>query len=52
MVKAVKKGNKSYFICEACGFAYSARELSEKCQEFCEKHNSCSLEITRHAVRI
>lgn len=43
--------SRVYFICESCGFKYEEREWAEKCQDWCSEHKSCSLEITRHAVK-
>ena len=39
------------FVCEKCGFKYDSAELAEKCEDFCAKNKSCSLEITKHAVK-
>lgn len=50
MVKELHRNNKILYICEACGFAYEQKEWAQKCQEWCEGHNSCNLEITEHAV--
>ncbi|MBI2176417.1 hypothetical protein HYU40_03675 [Candidatus Woesearchaeota archaeon] len=52
MVDSVTKRGKSYYVCQECGFAYETRELAQKCEEWCTKHHSCSLEITKHAVNI
>jgi len=52
MVKEIKKRNKIYYQCEICKFIYEDREWAEKCENFCRKHNSCSLEITNHAVQL
>ncbi|MBI2105824.1 hypothetical protein HYT56_03230 [Candidatus Woesearchaeota archaeon] len=52
MVKEIKKENKKYYQCEICKFYYKEKKWAEKCENFCKKHNSCSLEITRHAVEI
>jgi hypothetical protein len=51
MVKEIKKYGKIYFQCEECSFLYEKRRLAEKCEAYCKKHNSCSLEITRQAVK-
>lgn len=51
MVKEEVKKGKTYFRCEDCGFFYETRELAQKCQNFCEEHKSCSLEITKHAIQ-
>ena len=51
MVKEVKKGGKAYYVCEECNLAYRNKELAKKCQDFCKKYKSCSIEITKHAVK-
>ena len=51
MVKETRKNNLDYFICEECNFAYKEKSLAMKCEEYCKKHHSCSLEITKHAVK-
>jgi len=51
VVKEVKKGSKKLYVCEVCGLKYGEKVWAEKCEEFCFKHHSCSLEITSHAVR-
>ncbi|MBS3051955.1 MAG: hypothetical protein J4428_01100 [Candidatus Aenigmarchaeota archaeon] len=51
MVKEEIKNNKKYFVCEECGFAYKEKKLAEKCQNWCKEHNSCNIEITKHAVK-
>ena len=50
MVKELRKDNVTLYICEACGFSYKEKEWAEKCQKWCMQHQSCNLEITRHAV--
>ena len=52
MVKKIKKENKIYYLCEACKFFYKKKEIAEKCQKWCEEHNSCNLEIIKHAVQL
>ncbi len=51
MVKKIEKEGRIYFQCGECSFLYKEKELAEGCEDYCRKHNSCSLEITRHAVR-
>jgi len=48
MVKEVRRGSTTYYVCEACGFGYREREWAEKCQAWCEKYHSCNLEIMQH----
>jgi len=50
MVKKEKIKGKTYYQCEICKFYYKTREWAEKCEEFCDKHKACSIEITKHAV--
>ncbi|MEM4282755.1 MAG: hypothetical protein QW559_03550 [Candidatus Woesearchaeota archaeon] len=50
MVKKIRKDNKSYWQCEACGFYYSDSSTAERCEEWCRAHNSCNLEITKKAA--
>lgn len=50
MVKEIHKKNQKYYLCEACGFGYDDVQTAIKCENFCKDHNSCSMEITKHAV--
>ena len=52
MVKEVIIKEKKYFQCPVCSFYYKTKDFAQKCENFCNKHNSCSLEITKHAVKI
>lgn len=52
MVKEIKKDKTDYYVCEECGFAYKEKQLAKKCEEWCKKHNSCNIKITKYAVRI
>lgn len=47
----VKKDKKN-FQCEECGFSYKDKKWAQKCEDFCKKHKSCSIEITKHSVKI
>ena len=40
--------NKLY-RCKKCNFYYKDKNLAKRCYEYCKKHKSCSLEITKHA---
>jgi len=51
MVKQENNDGKRVFICEACGFAYATVPMAEKCEEYCISHRSCSLDITKHALK-
>lgn len=52
MVKEITDKQKTLYICEACGFSYKQKKWAVKCQQWCQEHHSCNLEITRHAVPI
>jgi hypothetical protein len=50
MVKEKKVDSQTLFFCERCGLGYVEREDAEKCEQWCKKTGTCSLEITRKAV--
>lgn len=50
MVKKIKDKGETLYICEVCHFAYEERAWAEKCQKWCQEHQSCNIEITAHAV--
>ncbi|MBI2647050.1 hypothetical protein HYW99_01110 [Candidatus Woesearchaeota archaeon] len=52
MVKIKIKNNKEYFICEECNFAYIDEDIAKKCEDWCRKHHSCNIEITKRAIRL
>ena len=52
MVKEIKKGNKKFYQCEICEFFYKEKQLAQKCQNWCNKHNSCNIGITKYSVQI
>lgn len=52
MVKQVEINDQTLFQCEACGFYYKERAIAQKCQDFCEKYQSCSMEFTKLAVQV
>jgi len=50
LVKEKRINNKLIFICGVCGLGYSDKETAEKCEEWCRKTGTCSIEITKKAV--
>jgi thioredoxin 1 len=50
MVKKIAQQSQTLYQCEACGFEYKEIENAQKCESFCNEHNSCSREIAKHAV--
>ena len=52
MIIEIKNKEKTYHMCEVCGFSYKEKICAEKCEDYCTKHNACSIEITSHAIQI
>lgn len=38
------------YTCPACGFKYAEKKWAEQCEAWCREHNSCNIEITKHAL--
>src|SRR3989338_575061 len=38
------------YTCSACGLKYEEESWAKKCSDWCTAHNSCNLEIIKHAV--
>ncbi|MBS3132810.1 hypothetical protein J4470_01615 [Candidatus Woesearchaeota archaeon] len=38
------------YQCSVCNFHYTEEKWAKECEDFCRKHSSCSLEITKHAL--
>jgi len=51
MVEKIKKDNQISFACSICKFRYKDNKTAEKCEDYCKKYKSCSLEITKLAIR-
>ncbi len=39
------------YQCRICHLKYKENKWAKKCQAWCEKYQSCNLEITKHALR-
>ncbi len=52
MVKEENFDNRIVYKCLKCGWMYEDKKWAEKCEDYCKKHNACSLEITKHAIKI
>jgi len=50
MVSEFKRKGEAVFVCEFCGFGYSDLDTAERCEEYCDTHGSCSLDITKKAI--
>ncbi len=44
----LKDSQGSMYTCPKCGYRYAEKAWAEKCEEWCEKHSSCNLEIIAH----
>ncbi len=51
MVGRKKINDVDYFQCSICKFFYKERQLAQKCEDFCRANKSCSLDITKYAVK-
>ena len=43
---------KIVYKCMKCGWLYYEKERAEKCESWCEKHNSCNLELAKYAIKM
>jgi len=50
LAKECKIDGRTLSCCEECGLGYVDKRTAEKCEEWCKKYRSCSLEITKKAV--
>jgi len=41
---------RTLFLCDVCGFGYLDVETARKCENWCRKTGTCSIEITEKAV--
>lgn len=51
LVSRSSYNGEEMYACEVCGFVYKVQEIAEKCESYCKEHNSCSIEITKQAIR-
>ena len=52
MVEETNLEGKIVFKCMKCGWIYRDEESAMKCQQWCEKHDSCDMELTRHSLKM
>lgn len=52
MVGMHRDDNKAekLFVCTECGLEYKDAEWAKKCTAWCKEHQSCNLDIIKHAV--
>lgn len=46
----IRDKSKKCYICEECEFAYLNKKKACECEEFCRKHKSCDIEITKFSI--
>lgn len=47
----MKKEKKQIYTCPECNFKYEDKVWADKCEAWCKKYKSCSIEITKHAIQ-
>ncbi|MEM2102469.1 MAG: hypothetical protein QXM22_03035 [Candidatus Bathyarchaeia archaeon] len=52
MVKEKKIDSQTLYLCSVCELGYLDRETAQKCEEWCKKTGTCSVEITKKAVYV
>jgi hypothetical protein len=50
MVDRVQRKGNTVYLCELCGYGYRSLEMAEECEEYCDTHESYSLDIHKHAT--
>ena len=40
---------QQFYECPECHLKYKEKEWAEKCEAWCKEHQSCNLEIIKHA---
>ena len=52
MTKEENFEGKIVYKCEKCGWIYKTKNLAKKCEEWCNEHKSCNMDITKHSIKI
>ncbi|MBI2989894.1 MAG: hypothetical protein HYY51_01755 [Candidatus Magasanikbacteria bacterium] len=50
MVKKIEKNQQPAYTCEVCGLNYVDQKIAEQCEAWCAAHQSCNLDIIKHAL--
>jgi hypothetical protein len=50
MVKKIENNKKEFYVCEACDFAYEDQATAKKCEDWCNEHHSCNMDIIQDGV--
>ena len=51
MVREEQYKDMKIYVCGICNFGYKYNNTAKECENFCEQHNSCSIEITKQAIK-
>ncbi|NCO11618.1 hypothetical protein GW924_03375 [Candidatus Pacearchaeota archaeon] len=51
MVEEIILRKKKFYRCEDCKLFYSDNYYAEKCEEWCKKHKTCNIKITKNAIK-
>jgi hypothetical protein len=52
MVVEKEKNGKMYYQCESCNMYYEVIKIAQQCEDFCNSHQACSVELIKHAVNL
>jgi len=52
MVQETNFKRKIVYKCMKCGWMYKDEDLAKKCEDWCRRHNSCSLEMAKYAIKV
>ena len=44
------KQSDTLFTCPECGLTYNEKTWAEKCEAWCKEHESCNLDVIKHAI--
>lgn len=51
MVREKNKNKIKCYYCEECELVYQDKKKAYECEEWCRKHKSCNIEITKYAFK-
>lgn len=52
MIKEIEIEGRKYYECGVCSLDCTEREWAEKCDQWCSTHQSCNLEVIKHAAGV
>ena len=51
MVNEIMRTQNKIYICKECGLSYTKMKKAGECENWCKKHKSCNLQITKYALK-